>query len=254
MATDFNDDQVAPVALLLWDGTKWTRLTTTTTLLVSLASVPLPADAATQTTLAALLTELGAKLEDGGNVVVTSLPAVTGTVTANAGTNLNTSALATQATLASILTDLQAKADLLETQPISIASMPSTPVTGTFWQATQPISGTVTSTDGGAGKTLKSAVVSLSSTGTVVSLVSSKRIKVYAVKLVVSAALVINFRSGGSTALEGTQSLGINGGYTEAVNPPSFLFGTTAGESLDLVITGVGTVAGRVSYWDDDSA
>ncbi len=29
------------------------------------------------------------------------------------------------------------------TQPVSIASMPSTPVTGTFWQATQPISGTV---------------------------------------------------------------------------------------------------------------
>ena len=140
------------------------------------------------------------------------------------------------------------------TQPVSIASMPSTPVTGTFWQATQPISGTVTATDGGAGKTFKSAVVSLSSTGTVVSLVSSKRIKVYAIKLVVSAALIINFRSGGSTALEGTQSLGINGGYTESVNPPSFLFGTTAGESLDLVITGVGTVAGRVSYWDDDSA
>ena len=27
------------------------------------------------------------------------------------------------------------------TQPVSIASMPSTPVTGTFWQATQPVSG-----------------------------------------------------------------------------------------------------------------
>ena len=29
------------------------------------------------------------------------------------------------------------------TQPVSIASMPSTPVTGTFWQTTQPVSGTV---------------------------------------------------------------------------------------------------------------
>lgn len=28
------------------------------------------------------------------------------------------------------------------TQPVSIASMPTTPVTGTFWQATQPVSGT----------------------------------------------------------------------------------------------------------------
>lgn len=32
------------------------------------------------------------------------------------------------------------------TQPVSIAAMPSTPVTGTFWQATQPVSGTVTIT------------------------------------------------------------------------------------------------------------
>ncbi len=28
------------------------------------------------------------------------------------------------------------------TQPVSIASMPTTPVTGTFWQTTQPVSGT----------------------------------------------------------------------------------------------------------------
>lgn len=32
------------------------------------------------------------------------------------------------------------------TQPVSIASMPSTPVTGTFWQATQPVSGPLTDT------------------------------------------------------------------------------------------------------------
>ena len=32
------------------------------------------------------------------------------------------------------------------TQPVSIATMPSTPVTGTFWPATQPVSGTVTTT------------------------------------------------------------------------------------------------------------
>lgn len=32
------------------------------------------------------------------------------------------------------------------TQPVSISSMPSTPVTGTFWQNTQPVSGTVSLT------------------------------------------------------------------------------------------------------------
>lgn len=38
------------------------------------------------------------------------------------------------------------------TQPVSIAAMPSTPVTGTFWQATQPVSvaGTVVVTEGSA--------------------------------------------------------------------------------------------------------
>lgn len=34
------------------------------------------------------------------------------------------------------------------TQPVSIATMPSTPVTGTFYQATQPVSGTVTANAG----------------------------------------------------------------------------------------------------------
>jgi len=33
------------------------------------------------------------------------------------------------------------------TQPVSIASMPSTPVTGTFWQTTQPVSGAVAVTN-----------------------------------------------------------------------------------------------------------
>lgn len=116
------------------------------------------------------------------------------------------------------------------------------------------IDGTVTAVDSGAGKTLKSASFSLSSTGSVVTAVTSKRIKVYAVKLVCSAAISVNFRSGASTSLEGAQAIAANGGYVEAVNPPAFLFGTTAGESLDLVISGTGTAAGRVSYWDDDAS
>jgi hypothetical protein len=42
------------------------------------------------------------------------------------------------------------------TQPVSIASMPSTPVTGTFWQATQPVSGPLTDAQ------LRAAVVPVS--------------------------------------------------------------------------------------------
>lgn len=102
-------------------------------------------------------------------------------------------------------------------------------------------------------KTLKSGAFSLSASGTVVSAVSGKRIKVYAVKLVVSAGLNVNFRDGASTNLEGSMALAANGGFVEFVNPPNFLFATTAGNSLDLVVSGTGTVAGRVSYWDDDN-
>ena len=143
-------------------------------------------------------------------------------------------------------------ASLSALETISISG--TVPVSGTFWQATQPVSLAAAVTDGGSGKTLKSASFSLSATGSVVSAVASKRIKVYAVKLIVSAAISVNFRSGGATALEGAQPIAANGGFIESVNPPAFLFGTTAGESLDLVISGTGTASGRISYWDDDNA
>lgn len=54
----------------------------------------------------------------GGEAVITAT--VTGEVTANAGTDLNTSALATSAKQDTLLTELQLKADLTETQPVSI--------------------------------------------------------------------------------------------------------------------------------------
>lgn len=104
-----------------------------------------------------------------------------------------------------------------------------------------------------SGKTLESAVVSLTATGTIVAAVSGKRIKAYAICLSVSAALSFNWRDGASTNLTGLQPFGINGGYTMVVTPPEFIFGTTAGNSLDLVISGSGTIAGWVSYWTDDA-
>lgn len=130
----------------------------------------------------------------------------------------------------------------------------SVPVALSSDQSAIPVTQSGTWTDGGAGKTLKSASFSVSATGTIISAVPTKRIKVYAVKLVVSAAISVSFRSGASTALEGAMSLAQNGGFIENVNPPAFLFGTVAGESLDLVISGTGTAAGRISYWDDDAA
>jgi len=98
----------------------------------------------------------------------------------------------------------------------------------------------------------KSAPIALNATGTVVAAVPGKRIKVFAIKLVVSANMTVAFRDGGSTAIEGNQVLIANSGFVENVDPPAFLFGTSVGNSLDMVVSGVGAVGGRVSYWDDD--
>lgn len=78
-------------------------------------------DFATQTTLAALLTELQGKadLAETQPVSAASLPLPTG-----AATEATVATLATQTTAAAILTELQLKADLSETQPVSAASLP----------------------------------------------------------------------------------------------------------------------------------
>ena len=58
---------------------------------------------------------------------------------------------ATSAKQDTLLTELQLKADLTETQPVSLTSTTitgSVAVTGTFWQATQPVSGTITANAG----------------------------------------------------------------------------------------------------------
>lgn len=104
-------------------------------------------------------------------------------------------------------------------------------------------------------KTLKSASINITATGTIISAVGGKRLKIYAVRLNVSAAGTVNWRDGGSTNLEGGQAYAANGGYTQSVDPPNFLFQTTAGNSLDLVLSaGSPTIAGMVSYWDDDGS
>lgn len=186
--------------------------------LVSASSLPLPAGSAT------------AAKQDTGNASLASLD--TKTVAVNTGAvTVAASALPTGAATETTLAALNTKVTAVNTGAVIISS-------GNL-------------TDAGSGKTLKTAAFSLSATGTVIPAVSTKRLKVYAVKLLVSAAITVSFRDGASTSLEGAQVL--SGGYIEVINPPSFLFASTAGNSIDLVIVGVGTAAGRVSYWDDDT-
>jgi hypothetical protein len=115
----------------------------------------------------------------------------------------------------------------------------------------------LTVTDGGAGKTLKRAVVALTATGDVIAAVASRRLKVFAYELQSrNDSMTVQLRNATTEAT----TLGIRwalntreGAVHGAINPPAFLFATIAGEALEAVITGTGTVDIAVSYWDDDA-
>lgn len=98
---------------------------------------------------------------------------------------------------------------------------------------------------------MKSASFSITATGTLISAVTNKTIRVYALAYISGGIASFNFRDGGSTALEGAFAHAANSGRVEGVNPPAYLFKTTSGNSLDGVFTGAGTVAGRLSYWEE---
>jgi hypothetical protein len=102
---------------------------------ISAAALPLPTGAATNAELVTINTTLGSPLQAGGTVSVSNFPAtqpVSGTVTANAGTGNFT---VTQSTGTNL--------------HVVVDSAPTTAVTGTFFQATQPVSiaATVTTSD-----------------------------------------------------------------------------------------------------------
>lgn len=108
--------------------------------------------------LTSLVALFPAALGAGGGMKVdgsgTALP-VSGSVTANAGTNLNTSALALDSTVAKDGADITTPSPAMPAGGVGIRGWLSAiwtklngslAVTGTFWQATQPVSGTVTAT------------------------------------------------------------------------------------------------------------
>ena len=97
-----------------------------------------------------------------GTVAISGTPSITGTVTANAGTNLNTSALALEsggnlATIATNTAKIPSKGSATtanstpvniandQTVPVSLASVPSHPVTNAGTFAVQPSAGDLTS-------------------------------------------------------------------------------------------------------------
>ena len=155
---------------------------------------------------------------------------------------------ATQTTLASLLTELQAKADLGETQPVSLATAPSTPVTGTFWQATQPVSGTVTANPATSfGKTITYVSVNQVAAGTTVLAAASvgNKHKVVAACLVVSLLGTVKFTDDAGDVV-GPMDVAANGGF---VWPGAALPYTETGatnRALNLVTT-LGAARGVVA-------
>ena len=139
-STDADGAQVAHVILAGADGNRLA------TIPVSLAAAPLPTDAATQTTLAAVLSALSSVPVTGpvtdAQLRATPVP-VSGTVTAS-GPLTDTQLRATAVPVSGTVT---------ASGPLTDAELRATPVgvSGTFWQATQPVSGTVTANLGTIG-------------------------------------------------------------------------------------------------------
>lgn len=175
-STDGNSYTSAPMAIYVADGSDVTLGTTT--------------DLSSANTLIGLTKAIKANTASVviGSGTVTANQGGAWTVTANAGNNLNTSALALDTSINGVLvaqgsTTSGEKGPLVQgavttgsptyttaqTSPLSLttagalrvdASATTQPVSGTFWQATQPVSGTVTANAGAGTFTVSGTVTS----------------------------------------------------------------------------------------------
>lgn len=101
--------------------------------------------------------------------------------------------------------------------------------------------------NGATSLTPKFAAISSTGSGDTVALVSSKKIRVLSLYLVVAAASTVKFQSGASTDKTGAMSFGANGGISLPFNPVGW-FETASGEKLNHVLgTSVG-IAGGLTY------
>ncbi len=180
------------------------------------------------------------------NATILGTPAVNATVIGTAA--VNATILGTPAVNATVIGTAAVNATILGTPAVN-----ATVVGGTLTAITNTVTVAGTLTDGGAGKTLKSAVINVTATGNVIAAVASNTLQVYAYAYTTSAAnMTVTWRDGATTLLSGPYQLGANPfGVAESVNPPAFLFKTGSGNALAIVVGGTGTVGGRVSYWEE---
>lgn len=101
---------------------------------------------------------------------------------------------------------------------------------------------------GNVALTPANAKIALSATGTVVALVSSKKIRVLALAVIANAAVNVNLQSHTTTATAtGLFYLAANGGFVLPFNPVGW-FDTVAGEALDIALSGSIAVGGTLTY------
>lgn len=249
------------------------------------ASLPLPTGAATEATLLDVLAELVAIAVDAasldGKVTACNTGAVAGTVTCNAGTDLNTSALATSANqttelgyldgVETILTAIQTAVQIIDDWDESDRAKVN-PIVGQAGVAGgagntsaltqrvvaaadvgEPLStnyGTIY--QGTTALTVKRAIVAESSSGDnlVVAGVTSKKIVVLSARVMASAAVDVKWRSN-TTDIDGLAYLIDKGGYVLPLNPAGW-YVTAAGEALNLNLSGAVPVGGIVQYVEAD--
>jgi hypothetical protein len=116
------------------------------------------------------------------------------------------------------------------TQPVSIATMPTTPVTGTFWQATQPVSGTVTIQDGGNTITVDGTVtanVTFPTTQSVSGTVALDANTLSALENIGVTGTVTVQDGGGSITVDGSVSATVSGTVELGASTLSALENTT---------------------------
>jgi hypothetical protein len=160
---------------------------------------------------------------------------VTGAVTANAGTNLNTSALATEATLGTVhghVDSIDGKVAKCDTDNAKVV---------------------------GDGRTYKRANGSCGASGnnTIVAAVAGKKIKVYDYSLQAQGAVTATFQDGaGGSGVSQPWKLQDREGKNKHGVPPGAPhdFETAAGNLLNLSLSATVTVGYEVVYTDADAA
>lgn len=211
------------------------------------------------TSLATLALESGGVLDDILAQLVTGIAVtVTGTVTANAGTNLNTSLLALEAggNLAAATTSLAILDDWDESDRAKVNLVVGQAGVAAGVGASSATTQRVVLADS-HGKTIKKAIVSLTASGNIVAAAgASKSSRVFAFAAQSrddTMTLQVTDGSGGA-ALSLRWTFNAREGVSQVINPPAWLMKTTDNTALYATITGTGTVDIEVSYWDDDAA